>query len=408
MLNLALDRKATTYSRIFEIVRNGYVSPFELTVAPRHLSGCVYRDDGTKVELSERVGGIRGDHVITRNPDHFTPPVVPRRLTGRGVYLGHFMSWHFGHFMFETLSSFWILEELAAKDFDYFVFHPFQFGTDIVELNSFCFARFGIDPAQVVFVGAEPLSFDELYVPERLARLNHSSDPRLRWVYQTVAGHAPGRPAPQRRFYVSRRVFNAKHSHRVVVNEMQIEALFKQAGFEILYPEQLTFPQQVEHCAGAAVMAGLSGSNLFNILFAPPGAVLIEIGDPRFTGDPNPCVPPCASAVGARHHFIPFRGWEFGPRQTLHMDMDHLTAEVEAILLAELPQQDPPLSLRRPALTPSDMQELGYRIVRPTLGHVAQKLRQALHEGRQRTRAKLRSVARRVNSRLRNNLRRIH
>lgn len=352
-----------------------------MTAEPRHLSGCVYRDDGTKVGLSERVGGIRGDHISTRNPDRLAAPRAARRLSGRGVYLGHFMSWHFGHFMFETLSTFWIFEQIAASDFDYFVFHPFAFGTEMAELSAFCLARFGIDPARVVFADSEPLTFDELYVPARLARLNDSSDPSLRWVYDRIVADSPGPMTPERRFYISRRVFNAKHSSRVVVNEMQIEALFQQAGFEILYPELLTFPEQVEHCAGATAIAGLSGSNLFNILFARRDALLIEIGDPRFTGAPNPCVPPCAEVVGARHRFIPFHGRVFGPRMTLLIDIDHLARQLETITAADLPAQTPPCAFTRPALKPADVLELGYRSLRPTLGHVAQHLRETIRSG---------------------------
>lgn len=375
------------YQQKIEVICDGFISPFGLTGIPGKISGCVYRADGSKVDLSERMGGHAGDKITTDNPETLGRPNRFDTLKGRGLYLGHFMAGHFGHFFFENLSTFWIFEDQKADEFDYFVFHPFAFGTSSSDFAEYAFKAFGIDRERIVLVGSTALVFEELVVPERLARINHSSDPRLRWVYTTVSGPAM-RAAPSRRLYVSRREFNKRQQRRVVANEMEVEALFVQAGFDVIYPETMTFPQQIDVCGDAAMVAGMSGSNLFNVLFAPPGALLIELGDPRYAGKPNPCQPPCNAVSGAHGRFIPFKGAEFGRRRTMIFDMRYLIASLEAIIREDFPVEDKDLRLRRPAKSPRDCLELGYRTVRPVLGQIANDLRTRVR-GKRRSATKL-------------------
>lgn len=379
-----MDKSASVdlghYCRKVETIENGFVTPFRISASPERISGCVYGSDGLKVAISERAGGILGDRILSANPAAAPRPASARRLKGRGVYLGQFMSRHFGHFMYETLSTFWIFEQTPAREFDYFLFHPLTFGSAIVDLNRFCFERFGIDPAKVIVVADEPLLVDHLVVPERLAQLNHSADPSLRWVYDAIARRPEG-TMPSRRLYISRRVFNATFSRRVIANEIRVENLFRQAGFEIFYPELVSFAEQVATCSQAAVIAGMSGSNLLNVHFAARDALLIEIGDPRYQGKPNPCLPPAAGVARARHRFIPFVGRVFGPRMTVLVDIDHLTEAVEPILREDLAQGGDRLALSRPAFKASDMAEVCYRCVRPTAGYLARVVARGLRGG---------------------------
>ncbi|CAN5722493.1 hypothetical protein BH23PSE1_BH23PSE1_01180 [soil metagenome] len=359
------------YSQTFEIVSGGFATPYHLSSVPGTLSGCVYRADGAMVDASERKGGHYGDLMVSGNPPQLDRPEGMRPLAGRGVYLGNYMS-HYGHFIFETLSTSWVFQELDPSSFDYFLFHPFVFGTRLPAHALFCFERLGIDPSRIVFVGPEGTSFDELVVPERLTRINHSGDPRLAWVYSRITEAAALPEPPCRRLYVSRRRFAARNFRRVVANEVRVEALFRQAGFEVLYPEAMTFPEQIAALRNAAVVAGISGSNLFNVLFAPKDTLLIEIGDPRYKGNPNPCQTVCNAIVGARGHFIPFKGKVFGPRLTMLADLDYLAEKLDTLLRAELAGFDAP-PLAAPPRAARDLMEIGYRSIRPNAGHVLRR-----------------------------------
>lgn len=52
-----------TFDQATEIVRNGFITPHQLTPLPGKISGCVHCADAFKVALSERFGGFLEDHV---------------------------------------------------------------------------------------------------------------------------------------------------------------------------------------------------------------------------------------------------------------------------------------------------------------------------------------------------------
>lgn len=366
------------YLRTYETIEQGFVTPYWETPdwanqPEGKISGCVYRRDGTKVELSERHGGYLGDRIASVNPDLVAYPDNARHLHGKGLYLGHDLFGHYGHFIFESLSTFWIFEEFDANEFQYFLLHPLISRKGLPDYARYCLEQFHIDPQKIVVVGNVPIAFDELVVPERLSRINHSSDPRLRSVYERIA--APTKPPgrPNRRLYVSRRRFNFKQFHRNVANEVHIEALFKMAGFDVIYPEELTYPKQLALCASAEAIAGVSGSNLFSVAFAPKGALLIELGDPRYQGTSNPCQCPLNKMVKAREHFIPFKGRQFGPRLTMLFDIGHIAREVDKILRNELLDANR-APLKPPVLSTRERFEIGFQCIRPTLGHIIRGL----------------------------------
>jgi capsular polysaccharide biosynthesis protein len=239
------------------------------------------------------------------------------------------MGGHYGHFITEGLSTFWVFEKHAAKEFDYFVFHPFTFGVEIPPYARSCLEHFGIPLEKVVFVGEERLGFSELVVPERLFRLNHSADVRSSWTYQNIAAAAPvPRSAPDR-IYLSRRKFSRRQFERVVANKVEIENVFRAYGFEIVYPETLAFLEQVSLCNCATTIAGISGSGLHNSVFMKSGTLLIELGDPRYGGRPAPTQALCNHIAGA---FIPFAGAMFGPKNTMLFHVSTLGMALTSIL----------------------------------------------------------------------------
>lgn len=359
------------FQKSHETVRGGVATAHRLQGLPGKLSGCIYRSDLSKVHLSERFGGFMGDYVQSDNPEQLSAPLQGRKLEGRGLYLGHYMGGHYGHFLTETLSTFWIFEDQPAESFDYFLFHPFVFGTEIPGYAEFCLRRFGIDPAKVVFVGDEPLAFDEMVVPERLFRLNHSADSRVRWVYQHIADgcRAPATPSPK--LYLSRRLFSRGNFERVTANEVDMEAEFRRRGFRILYPETMSFEDQVGHYAHAEWVAGISGSGLHNSIFMDEDTHLIELGDPRYGGEPAPTQALCNHISGVSAHFIPFSGPRFGPRGTMLFDMARLREQLEIVIGSPPASTRPTRGFLQWAL---DRLEVAYLSIRPSAGALARRM----------------------------------
>jgi len=359
------------FQKSVETVRGGWATAHRLQGLPGKLSGCIYRSDLTKVHLSERFGGFMGDHVESDNSERLDAAPKSRKLDGRGLYLGHYMGGHYGHFITETLSTFWILEEQPAERFDYVLFHPFVFGTNIPGYAEFCLRRFGIDADKVVFVGDEPLVFDEMVVPERLFRLNHSADPRVRWVYRHIAEGCQPPPTPASRLYLSRRRFSRGNFERVIANEVDMEAEFRRRGFQVLYPETMSFEDQVSHYAHADWVAGISGSGLHNSLFMADDTHLVELGDPRYGGEPAPTQALCNHISGVDAHFIPFSGPRFGQRGTMLFDMEFLRDQLD-IVAGRPPAAGP--ATRGVLQWALDRLEVLYLSIRPSAGAIARRL----------------------------------
>jgi hypothetical protein len=78
------------------------------------------------------------------------------------------------------------------------------------------------------------------------------------------------------------RVFLARHAsrHRKLVNAERIEAAARERGFEVIYPEDLDFRDQVRLVRGATHIMGPEGSALFLAFFARPGTKLCCLDHP--------------------------------------------------------------------------------------------------------------------------------
>jgi hypothetical protein len=356
----------------FERVRNGFVTP--TVIGEGRISGCVHRADGSKVALSERFGGWNGDFFRSDNPEALERPAC-RERSGKGLYLGPLMAAHYGHFITEGLSTFWIFEVLPAEDFDYFLFNPFVFGTKFPGYALQCMRAFGIDPDKIVVMGEESMAFEDLVVPERLFRLNHSADPALAWVHRRISSQIEVVYQPLERIYLSRRKLSLRQLTRVIANEVLVEKLFRQAGFAVIYPEELSFKDQLALYANARVVAGPSGSALHNSLFMRPGTQLVELGDPRYGGERAPTQMLCDLVSGVDGVLIPFVGTlrDEGKSMSMSMDIEYLRRKLIRIL-KEAEMQVFALENAHVGMNTSERLEILYLSYRPLLGTKLRKL----------------------------------
>lgn len=76
-----------------------------------------------------------------------------------------------------------------------------------------------------------------------------------------------------RRIFVSRKNYNNQR----LVNEIEVVELFKQYDFEIIYPEDLSFHEQVEIFSRAKYVAGASGAAFTNIIYCPYKTTIVCI-----------------------------------------------------------------------------------------------------------------------------------
>lgn len=161
----------------------------------------------------------------------------------------------------------------------------------------------GFDPGVLpTFDVGRPLRVDELTI----IGTDRFRPELLRLVPEYLRLHEVG--PPWRKIYVSRR----RAGRRRLVNEEALWALLASVGFERVEMEALTFTDQLRLMRETAVLCGLHGAGLANLLFCPPGAHLVEIADPGF---PNPNFYALAAALG--HHYWILHGSPVEPDAAL-------------------------------------------------------------------------------------------
>lgn len=209
------------------------------------------------------------------------------RKDKRYVFVGN-LSIHFGHFLLETISSFHIviagIEQGVFRPGDKWLF--FSSATH-QELNNAafihtCFDIFGINWPDVEVVNRS-FCARELLVPKRCMKVKndfggarmYNSRPFLPYKLLRSFLHKEGEGT--RRVYFTRKNFNAGQGARRVENELMVEEVFSNFGFEIVSPEALSFSEQISIASDSEWLAGFEGSAMHLSAFQPKGGNVITI-----------------------------------------------------------------------------------------------------------------------------------
>jgi len=115
-----------------------------------------------------------------------------------------------------------------------------------------------------------------LWVPAALTDRMHVHPAALRWLRRTFAGSEN----PRQR---GRRVLTSRRDAplRQLVNEEEVAAALAPLGFELQRCGALGFAEQVRLFSEAEVVVGGTGSALSNAVFAPGGALIVELHNYR-------------------------------------------------------------------------------------------------------------------------------
>ncbi len=212
-------------------------------------------------------------------------------LAGTSVLLAAAGGGNYYHWLFESLPRLRLLE-LGGWDrhqADQFLLNqvPQAFHEQTLEL-------LGIAPEQRRRCAkARVLRCAHLVVPSPPAPLIEF--PRWLCEYLRQSFLPAARPAPAgQRLFVSRR----RAHRRRLANEAELEPLLRRAGFKTVCLEEFDFTGQVGLFASASVIAGIHGAGLSNLVFASPGARVIELYSPTHS---VACYRNLAAAVGLVH-----------------------------------------------------------------------------------------------------------
>lgn len=93
----------------------------------------------------------------------------------------------------------------------------------------------------------------------------------LRFLRERVHASLPPAGRPRRRIYLSR----GKRLWRHLLNDAEVAAYLRTEGFETVFPEELSFADQVRLFQDAEAIVAPSGSSLVNLIFADPSVKLL-------------------------------------------------------------------------------------------------------------------------------------
>ena len=255
--------------------RDALVLPGQIVGADRFLTPDTFRH-----HLQKRLRNRHLDEQAARfaRLRDGTPDPVP--LAGSYYHLDNEERGHYGHLMTEGLSRLWGWEESKAADPDLKVLLGTNRRREVQPYEFTIYAAAGIAADDIVLID-EPVRVERLVTPAPLLSNPMFVHPAIRETWRRVGdrleGDATGGPRPAR-FFCSRRL-----SKRSCRNTAEVEDMFREAGFEIVFPEDHSLGDQVAMFRSADVIAGFAGSGLFNLCFVDEPVRVITLRSESYT-----------------------------------------------------------------------------------------------------------------------------
>jgi capsular polysaccharide biosynthesis protein len=251
--------------------------------------GCVY--DHNYILRPESLRGLGGKW---RHKDpaslHEHELASASEIDGVYQYLGHAFS-VYGHFILETMP---MLSHLLDGSVGSGIF--LAWGDRTRTLLDTVLTTLGIEKSAITVHSENKVLKAKMCIPARALRLSPSAaSPR----YELVDDHAyrsvidrlirsvhSTLGADSSRLHS--RLFLMRSSKRLPHDTLQdsLKTQLEGQGFECIYPEMFSFPEQIKKLASASVVAGFAGSQLHNAIFCPQDSLVIEIGDQRTPSQP--------------------------------------------------------------------------------------------------------------------------
>ena len=188
------------------------------------------------------------------------------------IYGGRYVA-HFGHFLLETLSRLWFIEDGLRPD-QRLVMHGDGTPDDWFALPYVrdIFGALGVTPDRILHSDV-PLKLDRLVVPgaafqaQGLAHTVFASF-CLKLGERLLGGGEWPSLDEQRPIYFSKTKLTQGVAHWI--NEIEIEQALSASGVSIVHPQFLPLAEQIRLHAGKSIISGVVGSGHHVSLFAPP------------------------------------------------------------------------------------------------------------------------------------------
>jgi len=202
-----------------------------------------------------------------------------RRRVGKkqGTYFSLIHPWsqsqNYYHWIHESLEKLYGVLEDLPKDVKFIV------PSNLLPLQREMLGLLGIDDTQLaLFPQDEVWELETLiFATPTFNRGTHWRDADLWLRDKVLAGYGATPSATGRRLYISRRDV----PRRNLLNEEEVEKYLHGLGFETLVLSELPLKDQVQLFTEASIVVSTMGASFVNILFSPPGTIVVDMIPPE-------------------------------------------------------------------------------------------------------------------------------
>jgi len=167
---------------------------------------------------------------------------------------------HFGHFILEGLSRLWALVFIPSEIRDnlFFIIYEDNMKSFMIEL----FNLLGINTSKIVSA-SKCSQYENIIVPDTSFRTHRWVSPSFRNHINVIKSRIVIK-SRNRKIFLSRKNI----PDRPLINRELIEQQFKDNGYEIVSPENLSITEQIRLVMESTDIAGEVGSQLYLLIFA--------------------------------------------------------------------------------------------------------------------------------------------
>lgn len=253
----------------YKVITNGIVLPRKnVKGSPYQGSGGVI-DEQRKFVNESAIYDLKQDNSVDRplafgGNYSFNKTVYSDKKV---IYLG-LAHQQWGHFLIDIVQRLWIYfsKELNFKNEYSYVFSGFgdektSFGNNYQEF----FRLFGIDIKDIEIINV-PTQFKEIIVPD----VSVYPGEYIHSVYRNIFARVTKKAMEETIRPIKKNIYFSRSHLKDLkeIGEKKIEIAMEKAGFEILYPEELTLCEQIFYWQTADKIACVSGTIPHNCVFA--------------------------------------------------------------------------------------------------------------------------------------------
>ncbi len=195
---------------------------------------------------------------------------IPKYRRGTALLLGAANGDNYYHWLLDSLPRWKLLQAANFPDYDFVLLQgrSSRFQDETLD-------RLNIPAAKRLRCSKNFVhQFERLVVPAMPFPVQEVPD----WACAWVRSLFPERASGPEKIYLSRR----GAARRRFVNEPELQKALEERGFVSVQPETLTVAEQAKLLSSVRCVVAPHGAALANLVFAPPGTVLLELFDPQY------------------------------------------------------------------------------------------------------------------------------